>query len=131
MNEGELGTELHFPKTHLHGYGEGGAWGWSGGGGADRRPGMLHGTLYAAGSQGFALLCPILGTFSGSPNLPSARNQAGVHTTTFVTAQHALAHAILSLPSRFIEAVWQGGSRTVVGLYEVMQAHSISSVSPI
>lgn len=72
---------------------------------------------YAAGSQGFALLCPILGSFSESPYLPNARNQAGVHTATVVTAQHSLEHAILSLLSRFVEVVWQVGSRTMVGLY--------------
>lgn len=74
-------------------------------------------SLYAAGSQSFGFSCPVLGIFPGSPNLSSARNLAGVHTTTFVTAQHLLEHAILSFPSRFTEAVWQGGSRTVVGLY--------------
>lgn len=78
---------------------------------------MLHSSLYASVSQSFGFSCPILGTFPGSPNPPSARDLAGVHTTTFVTAQHSLEHVILSFPSRFTEAVWQGGSRTVVGLY--------------
>lgn len=74
--------------------------------------------LCAAGSPSFGFSRPVLGIFPGSPKLPGATNLSGVHTTTFVTAPHLLEHASLSFPSRFTGAVWQRGSRTVVGLYE-------------
>lgn len=58
------------------------------------RPRALHSTSCTAGSGALPLPCPIFGTFSGAPNLPSSRNLARVYTTIFVTAQHSLEHAI-------------------------------------
>ena len=113
LSEGEPGAELCFPKTHPAGV-------WSRqslGTGRSRLgacPTVLHVQL---GPRAWPLLCPVLGTFPGAPNLLSGRNLAREYTASFVTAQNSLECAILSLPSRFVQAVWQHGPRTVVGLY--------------
>lgn len=122
LSEGEPGAELCFPRPILPGCGEGRAWGLG------ACPTVLH---VQRGPRAWPLLCPVLGTFPGARNLLSGRNLAREYTTTFVTAQNSLERAILSLPSRFVQAVWQRGPRTVGRLDGSDAGTPISSASPI
>lgn len=107
MSEGEPGAELCFPKTHPAGV-------WRRQSlGTGRVP---HHASCAAGPQGLATFVSSPWHFPGAPSLLSGRNLAREYTTTFVTAQNSLECAILSLLSSFVQAVWQRGPRTVVGL---------------